>query len=103
MLCFGCCQQIIILQLQILTCTMKLRPVILLAAAAICIMSYSSCVKKYICHCDITATGFPGLPDSTVKEWEITDSKSNAKTTCEKESGTRTSGDITTTENCYLY
>lgn len=82
---------------------MKLRPVILLAAAFICMVSYSSCVKKYICHCDITSTGYPGLPDSTTREFDVTDTKSSAKSTCEKESGTRVNNFITTKENCYLY
>ncbi len=82
---------------------MKLRPVILLAAAFVCMMSYSSCVKKYICHCDIKYSGYPGLPDSTYKEFDVTDSKSNAKSTCEKESGSRTDNGVTSVENCYLY
>lgn len=82
---------------------MKLRSTILLAIAFITMISYSSCVKKYICHCNIKYSGYPGLPDSTTKEFDVTDTKSSAKTTCEKESGTYVNNTVTTVENCYLY
>lgn len=82
---------------------MKLRPAILIATAFFCMISYSSCVKKYICHCDLSYSGYPGLPDSTYKEFDVTNTKSTAKSTCEKESGTYQNGQVTTVEKCYLY
>ncbi|MBC7554117.1 MAG: hypothetical protein H7257_09065 [Taibaiella sp.] len=82
---------------------MKLRQSLLLALAFAGIITSNSCVKKYICHCDIKYSGAPGLPDSTTKEFDITDSKSNAKTKCEAESGTYTNNYIKTVETCYLY
>ncbi len=82
---------------------MKLRPTILLAIAFICMMSYTSCVKKYICHCDIKYSGYPGLPTNTSKEFEIQDLKSGAKTTCEKESDSSVTNNIKAIETCYLY
>ena len=82
---------------------MKIRPSIILALAFVGMITYSSCKKKYICHCNIVYTGAPGLPDSTTKEFDITDSKSSAKSTCEKESGTHVNNYITSVETCYLY
>lgn len=82
---------------------MKLRPTILLAIAFISMMSYTSCVKKYICHCDIKYSGYPGLPDSTTQEFDVTDTKDNAKSTCEKESGNHVNNNVTSVESCYLY
>ncbi len=82
---------------------MKLRPTILLAIAFTSMMSYTSCVKKYICHCDIKYSGYPGLPASNSKEFEIQDLKSGAKTTCEKESDSTVNNTITAVETCYLY
>ena len=82
---------------------MKIRPSILLALAFVGMITYSSCVKKYICHCNLVYTGAPGLPDSTTKEFDITNTKSSAKTACEKESGTTVKNGITSVETCYLY
>ena len=83
---------------------------ILLFVALAGVISMSSCVKNYTCHCDITYTGVPGLPDSTNNEYTISDTKANAKSKCSSQSGTFTNntqspemGTITTTENCYLY
>ena len=82
---------------------MKLRPTILLATAFISMMSYTSCVKKYICRCDIKYSGYPGLPPNNSKEFEIQNTKSNAKTTCEKESDSTVYNNIKAIETCYLY
>ena len=82
---------------------MKIRPSILLALSFVGIITYSSCTKKYICHCNIVYTGAPGLPDSTSKEFDVTDTKSKAKSTCEKESGTYNNNSIKSVETCYLY
>lgn len=82
---------------------MKISRFLFLALATAGIFTYSSCTKKYICHCNIKYSGAPGLPDSTSKEFDITDSKSKAKTKCEAESGTYNNNSITTVETCYLY
>ena len=74
-----------------------------MAVALGVILYTSSCTKKYICHCDVKYTGVPGLPDSSSKEFDITDTKSNAKSKCESESKTFDNGGIHTVETCYLY
>ena len=83
---------------------MKLRPSLALSILSLlCIIGAASCTKTYICHCDIKYTGVPGLPDSTSKEFNITDTKSNASSTCSKQSQTYVNNYITSVENCYLY
>ena len=82
---------------------MKLSRFLFLALAVAGIFTYSSCTKKYICHCNLKYSGNPGLPDSTTKEFDITDTKSNAKTKCEAESGNYTNNYTNTVETCYLY
>ncbi len=67
------------------------------------LLSVSSCVKSYTCHCDIKYSGYPGLPDSTFKEYDIKDTKSSAKSKCEAESATFDNNGIHTVETCYLY
>ncbi len=82
---------------------MKLRPSFYLVMSFAAVLAMSSCVKKYTCHCDIKYSGAPGLPDSTVKEYDITDSKTKADDKCKKESGTFDNNGIHTVESCYLY
>ena len=82
---------------------MKFRTCLLLFVAFAGITAMSSCTKNYTCHCDITYSGVPGLPDSTFKEYSITDTKSGAKSKCSGESLDKTQNYIHTVEKCYLY
>jgi hypothetical protein len=82
---------------------MKLRFSILLIAVFVSMTVFSSCTREYICQCSIKYTGAPGLPDSTVREYTIKDTKKKAKSTCEANSGTYTTGDITAEEECHIY
>ena len=82
---------------------MKIRSSILLPAALILMTLLGSCVRDYTCQCIIKYTGQPGLPDSVIKEYKIKDTKDNAKSLCEGNSGTFTTNGITTTENCKIY
>ena len=83
---------------------MNVRPSkILLFLAVAGVISVSSCHRKYICHCNIVYSGVPGLPDSTSKEFDITDTKSDADSKCKAESGTYVNNNITSVETCYLY
>ena len=82
---------------------MKSSRFLFLALAFAGIVCNSSCNKKYICHCNFKYSGAAGLPDSTTKEYDITDTKANAKTKCEGETGTYNNNSITTVETCYLY
>ncbi len=82
---------------------MKISRFLFLALATAGIITSSSCNKKYICHCDLKYSGVAGLPDSTTKEFDITDTKEKAKTKCAAESGTYNNNSIQTVETCYLY
>lgn len=82
---------------------MKLRFLPALAFAFLFVIAASSCTREYICQCTIKYSGQPGLPDSSVKEYPITDTKDKAKSTCEANSGTYVNGAITAEENCHLY
>ena len=82
---------------------MKLRLSLMVVATFAILLSMSSCVKNYTCHCDIVYTGYPGLPDSSSQEYQVKDSKSGAKSKCEKESTSYTNNGIKTVETCYIY
>ena len=82
---------------------MKFRLSILTLMAFAGIVAMSSCVKKYKCQCVIKYSGAPGLPDSSVNMYDVTDSKSGAKTVCEGKSFTHDENGIHTVETCELY
>jgi hypothetical protein len=82
---------------------MKFRSTLLLFVVFATFFAMSSCVKKYTCHCDIKYTGYPGLPDSTVQEYDIKSSKKDAETKCKAESTSYDSSGIHAEETCYLY
>jgi hypothetical protein len=82
---------------------MKKRPALLLVLALVSMVGFSSCVRDYICQCKITYSGQPGLPDSTVNEYNIRDTKNKAKQACENNSFTSSEGGINTKEDCHLY
>ena len=82
---------------------MKFRPSLIVVMAFAGFIAMTSCTKKYTCHCNLTYTGVPGLPDSTFKEYSITDSKSGATSKCKAESGTFDNNGIHTVEDCYIY
>ena len=82
---------------------MKFRPVLLLAFVFLGIMTTSSCVKKYICHCSLAYSGAPGLPDTTYQEYDITDTKDNANSQCKTQSKVYYNNYIYTVETYYLY
>lgn len=82
---------------------MKLRPGLILAAALLILTGASSCRHEYICQCEITYTGQPGLPDSLVREYDITDTRKKAKQLCEENSSDTEMDGIRTIEDCHLY
>jgi len=83
---------------------MKGRSSILLLIFAVAVItSVSSCTRTYICHCNLNYSGAPGLPTNTFKEFDITDTKSNAQSKCKAESGNYVNNYITTVDSCYLY
>ncbi|MBA3829182.1 MAG: hypothetical protein H0X33_09625 [Taibaiella sp.] len=82
---------------------MKLRPSLVLVMAIIVMAGMSSCVRKYTCQCQVSYTGQPGLPDSTVQTFTITDTKSKAQSECESNSKTIDQAGIHTVEACHIY
>jgi len=82
---------------------MKFTATILLTLALIVSIVMASCTKSYTCHCNIVYSGAPGLPDSSSQEYQITNSKSGAKSACSGQSGTYDNNGIHTVETCYLY
>lgn len=82
---------------------MKFRSYLFFAVAVLGLLSMNSCVKQYNCRCSTYYSGTPGLPDSTWQDYQIYDSKSNAKSMCEKQSATYDNGGIHTTISCVLF
>jgi hypothetical protein len=62
-----------------------------------------SCTKNYTCRCTIKYSGYPGLPDSVINEYSITNTKAEAKNKCDKESKTYDHPPQHTVETCVLY
>lgn len=83
---------------------MMLRSTLLLAATLL-VFACSSCVHEYTCQCKIKYSGQPGLPDSTIREYSIRDTKDKAKAACEQNSSQSTdqTTHITTNEDCKLF
>ncbi len=82
---------------------MKLRFSFLLVAAFVTTICFSSCTRDYICQCTIRYSGQPGLPDSSMKEYPVKDTKKKAKSVCESNSGTYETNGIKAEETCRLY
>lgn len=82
---------------------MKIRSGLLIATLFISMIGLSSCTREYICECQISFSGQPGLPDTVTQEYPLRDTKKKAKSICEAQSSVQEMDGITTTENCYLY
>jgi hypothetical protein len=83
---------------------MTLRSTLILGAAALAIVC-SSCTREYTCQCKIKYSGHAGLPDSTLREYPIRDTKDKAKSLCEQNSTHTTDAttNIKTDEDCKLF
>lgn len=78
----------------------NLLPAIVLISS----MLLGSCTQEYICQCSIKYTGNPpGLPDSSIVEFKIRNTKKEASTQCKANSTTVTKDGITLIETCQLY
>lgn len=75
----------------------------ILSAALLGIVGASSCTKEYTCQCLIKYSGVAGMPDSTVNEYQIRDTKKNAKSICESNSATFEKDNVKTEEICKLF
>jgi hypothetical protein len=82
---------------------MKLFNSILFSSAIIAVFGLSSCTKEYTCQCTISYSGVAGLPDTSVNEYSVRDTKKGAKSVCESKSNTTTSGNVKTVETCRLF
>jgi hypothetical protein len=82
---------------------MKLLNTLILPAALLIIIASSSCTKEYTCQCTIKYKGIVGLPDSSINEYQVRDTKSKAKSICEGNSATFEKDNVTTTETCKLF
>lgn len=83
---------------------MKFRPGVLLVLVLVVITStMTSCVREYVCECQITYSGQPALPDTLINRYEIKDTKKKAEQICADNSGEYTNGDVKTVEDCLLY
>ena len=82
---------------------MKFRPGTIIAAALLIMTGLSSCVREYLCVCEISYSGQAGLPDTVMNEYPIKDTKSNAQAACQANSGEYNNNGIKATETCDLY
>lgn len=82
---------------------MKLRFSNIVVALLIAVTALSSCTRDYICQCTIKYSGQPGLPDSSMKEYPVKDTKKKAKSVCESNSGNYETNGIRAEETCRLY
>lgn len=82
---------------------MKLLNTLLLSAAILVLIGTESCTKEYTCQCRIVYTGVPGLPDTTVNEYTVRDTKKKAKSICEGNSANFNKDNVTTVETCKLF
>lgn len=83
---------------------MKHRNTLLLTVLLFMVtVGMTSCVRDYICQCEIKYSGQPGLPDSSMRSYTVRDTKKNARSLCEQNSFTHEDGDIKSDEVCQLY
>lgn len=82
---------------------MKLRLGLTVALSFFIMTSMSSCVRDYVCRCETTYTGQPGMPQTLVREYDVTDSRKNAKADCQSASDSSEKDGIKTVEICDLY
>lgn len=82
---------------------MKLRSWLLPALAIIIVAGTSSCTQNFICQCEIAYSGQPGLPDTLINEYELSNTKKKAQEICESGSSENEEEGILTVETCKLY
>lgn len=82
---------------------MKLRSGLLAAIVFFVIIGSTSCVKEFICECEIVYSGEPGLPDTLINQYKVADTKKKAKQKCEAASSENEKDGIKAVETCKLY
>lgn len=82
---------------------LRLKRVLPLLIVALVIF-ISSCTREYTCQCVAKYSGNqPNLPDTSVHEFLIKDTKKEAAKLCEANSVTVVNDNVTLTETCRLY
>lgn len=82
---------------------MTLIKTLFFSAAILTVIGASSCTQEYTCQCTISYSGAPGLPDTTVNEYPVRDTKKKAKSICEGKSATFEKDNVKTVESCVLF
>ncbi len=81
------------------------RRAALLSLVLLSLLGATSCTREYTCQCWIKYSGQPGLPDSTLNEYPIRDTKDKARDQCQANSFQTSDprSGISTKETCNLY
>lgn len=82
---------------------MKLSTRLFTGLALMTILITTSCTRDFICQCEIAYSGRPGLPDTLINEYKLTDTEKKAKKICEEGSTSSEEEGITTVETCKLF
>lgn len=82
---------------------MKLRSGLLIGFVSIFILGATSCTQDFICQCEIAYSGEPGLPDTLINEYKLTNTKKEAQRICEEGTNESEEDGIKTVETCALY
>lgn len=83
--------------------SMRNRYSTMLIATVALVFGLTSCTKKYTCQCVISYSGSPGLPDTTVNEYDVYNSKKGAEKVCEEASYEKTENGVKIVETCKLF
>jgi len=75
----------------------------ILIAASCGVFLLSSCTREFTCQCKMTYAGDPGLPEVTLREYSIKDTKKGAESKCKANSASYEKDGITTVEDCDLW
>lgn len=82
---------------------MKLSSGLLTGFIFVLFLGATSCTQDFICECEIAYSGQPGLPDTLINEYTLTNTKKEAQRICEEGSSESEEGGIKTVETCKLY
>jgi hypothetical protein len=68
------------------------------------VIGASSCTREFICQCKVKYSGnVTGLPDPTITETVVKNTRQQAQDNCKKNSVTTLQDNVTMTETCDLY
>lgn len=83
---------------------MKNKYIPLLLIGIICTYFFNSCTQEYTCQCTVTYSGAAGMPDSSIKEYKVRDTRKKAISICEANSKNYDEKEgVTAKEVCKLF